>query len=154
MRTRLFGVLAAAVAPSQTPAAQPPPTGSRVPPGHMITGTGPNGRPVRHALVTLLGGSSAPRSASTDGTGQYRVDMLTPGDHTIAVPKAAVVRFDGAPGGDIVLVRGAAIEETAHANPRAYGFGSSKVKRPSVEARQEIPCDPPSVNVSTKLSCI
>jgi hypothetical protein len=80
MRTLLFGVLAAAVAFSQAPAAQPPPTGSLVLAGRVITGTGSDARPVRHARVTLSGGSlKIPRIADTDTKGGYRFDRLPAG---------------------------------------------------------------------------
>jgi protocatechuate 3,4-dioxygenase beta subunit len=110
MRILACGVLAAAVAFFQVSSAQPPSTGSVDLSGRVITGTGPEARPVRHARVTLsAGGSSTSRSVSTDGAGTYRFGGLAAGDYTISVTKPGFVRFSGN-AGDVVLVRGAAIE--------------------------------------------
>jgi hypothetical protein len=113
MRTLLFGVIAAAVAFSQAPAAQPPQTGSLVLAGRVITGSGPDARPVRHARVTLPGGSlKTPHLGDTDTKGAYRFDRLPAGTYRVSVPKPGFVKLeaDATPDALLTMSRGAAIE--------------------------------------------
>ena len=113
MRTLLSGVIAAAVAFSQAPASPPPPTGSLVLAGRVITGSGPDARPVRHARVTLSGGSlKIPRLADSDAKGEYRFDHLPASTYRVSVQKPGFVKLDADARPDAVLTmaRGGAIE--------------------------------------------
>jgi 5-hydroxyisourate hydrolase-like protein (transthyretin family) len=113
MRNLLVGVLAAAAAFLQAPAAQPPPTASLVLTGHVITGSGPDARPVRHARVTLTGGVlKTARLADTDTTGSYRFDHLAAGNYRVSVRKGGFVTViaDATPDATLTMVRGGAIE--------------------------------------------
>jgi hypothetical protein len=111
MRTLLSGVIAAAVAFSQAPA--PPPTGSLVLAGRVITGSGPDARPVRHARVTLSGGSlKIPRLADTDTKGEYRFDHLPASTYRVSVQKPGFVKLDAdaMPDAVLTMARGGAME--------------------------------------------
>ncbi len=113
MRNLLFGVVAAAAAFLQAPAAQPPTTGSLVLAGRVITGSGPDARPVRHARVTLSGGSlKTPHLGDTDPKGAYRFDHLAAGTYRVSVQKPGFVKMDAdaTPDETLTMVRGGAIE--------------------------------------------
>ncbi|HTM26699.1 MAG TPA: carboxypeptidase-like regulatory domain-containing protein [Vicinamibacterales bacterium] len=113
MRTLLLGVAAAVFAFSAAPQSQVPSTGSLVFAGRVVTGTGPEARPLRHARVTLTGAPlKVPRLADTDTKGAYRFDRVPPGDYKIAIEKPGFVTLDAVATADAVLtmVRGGAIE--------------------------------------------
>lgn len=147
MRNLLFGLLAAAVAFSQAPAAQPPSTGSIVLAGRVITGTGPDARPVRHARVTLTAGSlKIPRVADTDTKGAYRFDRLPAGSYHVSVQKPGFVKLDADASTDAVLTmaRGGAIEGTiADAN-------GDPVMNVAVSALVQTASGPPKVAAQTR----
>src|SRR5215467_10254694 len=99
MRTLLFGTIVAAVAFSQAPAAPPQATGSVVLTGRVMTGSGAETRPVRHARVTLSGDAlKIPRVGDTDTNGVYRFDRLPAGTFHLSVQKPGFVKLvDAAP---------------------------------------------------------
>lgn len=113
MRTLLVGVLAAAAAFLQAPAAPPPAAGSLVLTGLVVTGSGQDVRPVRRARVTLTGGPlKTARMTDTDTKGAYRFDRLAKAAYHVSVQKAGFVTLEAqaAPGVTLTMVRGAAIE--------------------------------------------
>jgi len=113
MRALLFGVLAAVVTFLHAPAAQPTATGRLVVAGRVLTGTGPDARPVRRARVTLRSRSlETARLADTDTNGAYRFDRLPAGSYRLSVEKPGFVRLDAdaEPDARLTLMRGGAIE--------------------------------------------
>jgi hypothetical protein len=114
MRILLSGIVAAALAFSQAPQAGQTPAGGGVSlTGRVMTGTGPEARPVRRARVTLLGrGLTGPRITDTDTKGAYRFDRLPAGDYKVTVQKPGFVKLeaDAAPGATLQMDRAGAIE--------------------------------------------
>ena len=111
MRILIAGVLAMATAVSAVPSAQQTPVGSFT--GTVVTGSGPDARPVRRARITLTGGGlAAPRIADSDAKGTFRFDRLPNGPFHVVAQKAGFVRreADAVSGGTLELIRGAAIE--------------------------------------------
>src|SRR6187402_1588908 len=114
MRILLYGIVAAALAFSQAPQrGQAPATGAASLTGRVVTGTGPEVRPVRRARVTLIGrGLTAPRITDTDTRGAYRFDRLPPsGEYKVTVQKPGFVKLeaDVAPGATLTMDRAGAI---------------------------------------------
>jgi protocatechuate 3,4-dioxygenase beta subunit len=110
MRTLVCGLIAA-LAFFQSPTR--PSTGSLSVTGRVVTGIGPDTRPVRHARVTLIGGPfNVTRVSSTDTKGEYRFDWLASGDYHVSVRKPGFVTREAhaTPGAEIAMVRGGAIE--------------------------------------------
>jgi hypothetical protein len=105
MRILLGGIVAAALAFSQaSQGRQVPPSGGTALTGRVMTGTGPDARPVRRARVTLLGaGGAAPRITDTDTKGGYRFDRLPPGEYKLTVQKPGFVKLDANAGPDATL---------------------------------------------------
>jgi protocatechuate 3,4-dioxygenase beta subunit len=114
MRVLLCGIVAAALAFAQTPqAGQAPAAGSMSLTGRVMTGTGPEARPVRRARVTLPGrGGAGARTTDTDTKGAYRFDRLPPGEYTVTVQKPGFVTLeaDAVPNATLTMERGGAIE--------------------------------------------
>src|SRR4029078_9446522 len=99
MRALLLGVLAAVVTFLHAPAAQPTATGRLVVAGRVLTGTGPDARPLRRARVTLRRRSlETARLADTDTNGAYRFDRLPAGSYRLSVEKPGFVRLDAGAG--------------------------------------------------------
>ena len=89
MRTLLCGVVAALLAFFQNDP-QRPPAGTVSLTGRVVTGSGPEARPVRRARVTLAGQAlTAPRFADTDTKGAYRFDRLPAGVQVVLTPKVS-----------------------------------------------------------------
>jgi 5-hydroxyisourate hydrolase-like protein (transthyretin family) len=112
MRTVTFGILAAAIAFSQVPAAQAP-AGTTSLSGRVGTGSGTDAKPVRRARVTLTGpGLMAPRVTDTDAKGAYRFDRVPAGAFKVAIQKPGFVKLeaDAAPNAAVRMDRGGAIE--------------------------------------------
>jgi hypothetical protein len=136
MRNLLFGALAAAAGFLQAPAAQPPPTGPVVLAGRVITSTGQDVRAVRHARVTLSGGSlRVPRVTDTDTEGGYRFEHLPAGTYHVSVQKPGFVKVDdAAPDAVLTMLRAGAIEgivADATGDPVANVAVSALWQRPS-----------------------
>jgi protocatechuate 3,4-dioxygenase beta subunit len=111
MRTLSAGLVAMAITVSAVPSAEQSPVSPFT--GTIVSGSGPDTRPVRRARVTLSGGGlPTPRIADTDTKGVYRIDRLPPGQYRIAVQKAGFVRreAEAVPGATLELTRGAAIQ--------------------------------------------
>lgn len=113
MRTLLFGALATAALLQAPPTHPSPSAASVVLSGRVVTGSGPNTRPVRHARVTLSGGSlTIARITDTDTKGEYRFERLAKAEYRVAVQKPGFVTLeeDAASSVTLTMVRGAAIE--------------------------------------------
>jgi protocatechuate 3,4-dioxygenase beta subunit len=114
MRVLLCGIVAAALAFAEAPhAGQVPAAGAMSLTGRVMTGSGPESRPVRRARVTLLGrGGAGARITDTDTKGAYRFDRLPPGDYKLTVQKPGFVKLeaDAAPNATLTMERGGAIE--------------------------------------------
>lgn len=112
MRILACGVVAALLAFFQsTP--QGPPAGASALTGRVMTGTGPEARPVRRARVTLLGrGLTGPRITDTDTKGAYRFDRLPAGEFKVTVQKPGFVKLeaDASPDATLTMDRAGAIE--------------------------------------------
>jgi protocatechuate 3,4-dioxygenase beta subunit len=114
VRIILTGVVAAALSFSQAPQpGQGPPGAGTSLTGRVVTGTGPEARPVRRARVTLLArGGTGPRITDTDTKGAYRFDRVPAGDYKVTVEKPGFVKLDAdaAPHATLTMERGGAIE--------------------------------------------
>src|SRR5258708_1338329 len=106
------GILAAALAFVQPPSPQPS-SAPLVLGGRIMTGTGREARPVRHARVAVTGSTlTAGRTTDTDTTGAYRFDRLSPGAYHLTVQKPGFVKLEvtATPDAVLQLDRGGAIE--------------------------------------------
>jgi protocatechuate 3,4-dioxygenase beta subunit len=111
MRVLLCAIVAAALAFAQAPQAGQAGIISLT--GRVVTGSGPESRPVRRARVTLLGrGGAGARTTDTDTKGAYRFDRLPPGDYKVTVQKPGFVKLDAdaGPGATLIMDRAGAIE--------------------------------------------
>jgi hypothetical protein len=114
MRILLSGILALALAFSQAPAGGQAPAALS---GRVITGTGPDARPVRRAKVTVTGaGLTAPLVTDTDTRGTFRFTRLPAGPHKVTVQKPGFVTLESTwpagapPDASLTVTRGGAIE--------------------------------------------
>ena len=111
MRIVLFGLMSAALT-FATPAALIQPS-ARSLTGTVMTGSGPEARPVRRAKVTLSGTPlRAPLVADTDAKGVYRFDRVPAGEFKVRIQKPGFVTLDAdaAPDAALTMIRGGAIE--------------------------------------------
>jgi hypothetical protein len=110
MRTLIAGLIATGLAFSQASA---PPRAENTLDGRVVTGAGPEMRPVRRAKVTLMGGGlRAPVVSDSGTTGAFRFDHLPAGPFRIAVERPGFVKLnaDATPNVTLTLERGGAIE--------------------------------------------
>jgi hypothetical protein len=114
MRILLCGILTSALAFSHAPAGGQPPAALS---GSVITGTGPDARPVRRARVTVTGaGLTAPLVTDTDARGAFRLERVPAGEHKVTIQKAGFVTLqttlpaDAPSNAALTLTRGGAIE--------------------------------------------
>jgi Carboxypeptidase regulatory-like domain len=113
MRNLMFGVVTALFAFLQASPPPPPAQGMIALVGRVVVGSGSDERPVRHARVTLTGGTlTMPRVADTDTAGAYRFDRLPPGGFRISAQKPGFVKLEApaVPDQVMTMVRGGAIE--------------------------------------------
>jgi protocatechuate 3,4-dioxygenase beta subunit len=112
MRIISSGIVAAMLAFSHVPqAGQAPSVVSLT--GRVVTGTGPEARPVRRARVTLLArGGAGARITDTDTKGAYRFGRLPPGEYRVSVLRPGFVRLEVAapPDATLTMERAGAIE--------------------------------------------